>query len=142
LRDEVVNMLIAGHETTANALTWTWHQLLKYPEVFKKVREEVDAVVAGDAPEFAELSKLVYTKAVLEESMRLFPPFWRISRRNIHDTTVGGYDLPAGTNVVTSIYTVQRKESHWTSPMEFRPERFLSPIKKENKFAFIPFGAG
>lgn len=141
LRDEAVNMLIAGHETTANALTWTWNQLLKHPEVLKKVEEEIEAVVQGDAPTFQDIPKLIYTKAVLEESMRLYPPFWRISRKNTEATTINGYDIPAGTNVIASIYTIHRSPKHWENPLVFNPERFLGE-KKHHRFSFIPFGGG
>ena len=142
LRDEVVNMLIAGHETTANALTWTWHQLLKYPEVLKKVREEVEASIAGEAPTFEDLNKLVYTRAVLEESMRLYPPFWRISRKNNTPTTIKGFEIPAGTNFIASIYTIHRNPTYWKEPLTFRPERFLEGAAPHHRFAFIPFGGG
>lgn len=142
LRDEVVNMLIAGHETTANALTWTWHQLIKHPEVFKRVREEINSVVTGVTPSFEDLSKLPYTHAVFEESMRLYPPFWRISRRNINATKIKGYDIPEGTNIIASIYTLHRKEQYWNQPLEFDPERFINRNKTKKKFTFIPFGAG
>jgi cytochrome P450 len=142
LRDEVVNMLIAGHETTANALTWTWRQMLSHPDVYEKVKAEIDSVISGAAPTFEELPRLVYTKAVLEESMRLFPPFWRISRKNYAATKIKGYDIPAGTNVIASIYTIHRKESHWPDPLRFQPERFIGDKKGHHRFAFIPFGGG
>ena len=143
LRDEVVNMLIAGHETTANALTWTWRQMLNHPDVYKKVREELDTVVAGSAPTFEELPRLVYTRAVLEESMRLYPPFWRISRKNYEATNIKGYEIPAGTNIIASIYTIHRDAGHWSDPLVFRPERFLGDEKKKHhRFAYIPFGGG
>ncbi len=142
LRDEVVNMLIAGHETTANALTWTWRQMINHPEVYARVKEEMGRVVAGNAPTFEELPHLVYTKAVLEESMRLYPPFWRISRKNYAATTIKGYDIPAGTNVIASIYTIQRSETHWPDALVFKPERFLGENKNHHRFAFIPFGGG
>jgi cytochrome P450 len=143
LRDEVVNMLIAGHETTANALAWTWRQILSHPDVYQKVKEEIFRVVQGDAPTFEDLPKLVYTKTVLEESMRLHPPFWRVSRKNYEATKIKGYDIPAGAAVITSIYTIQRKEEHWPDPLVFRPERFLGEEKKKyHRFSYIPFGGG
>jgi cytochrome P450 len=141
LRDEVVNMLIAGHETTANALTWTWHQLLKHPEVFSKVREEISSIIKQETPKFEDLHKLIYTKAVLEESMRLYPPFWRISRKNIQAQKIGGFDFPPHTNVITSIYTIQRHSKYWKDALKFSPERFLNN-EPHHRFAFIPFGAG
>jgi len=142
LRDEVVNVLLAGHETTSNALTWTFHQLLKYPEIYAKVNEEIQNLVKGDSPTYEELPTLVYTQAVLQESMRLYPPFWRVSRQATVDTKVKGFDIPKGTNVITSIYTIQRKELHWEDALVFRPERFLNESNDRHKFAYIPFGAG
>ncbi len=141
LRDEVVNLLIAGHETTANALTWTWQQILRYPDVMKKVMEEVNSVISGETPSYEELTKLVYLKATFEESMRLFPPFWRISRRNMVPTKIKNFDIPQGTNVIASIYTLHRNPAYWEDPLSFRPERFINSesIKKN---AYIPFGAG
>lgn len=141
LRDEVVNLLIAGHETTANALTWTWQQLLKYPEVMKKAIEEVNSVMAGETPSYDELTKLVYLKGTFEESMRLFPPFWRISRKNIIPTKIKNFDIPQGTNVIASIYTLHRNEAYWQDAMSFRPERFINS-ENINKKAYLPFGAG
>lgn len=141
LRDEVVNLLIAGHETTANALTWTWIQILKNPEVLKKVREEVQSVVTGEAPNYEDLAKLVYLKAVFEESMRLFPPFWRISRKNKIATKIKNYDIPKGTNVIASIYTLHRNPEYWEDPLSFKPERFIKQDQSKQN-AYIPFGAG
>lgn len=142
LRDEVITMLIAGHETTANALTWTWHQLLKYPEVLKKVRSELNTHIAGDIPSFNEISSLSYTRAVLEESIRLYPPFWRISRKNKEATKIKNYNIPAGTNIIASLYTIHRHVDHWPDPLVFRPERFLEEKKSFHRFAYIPFGGG
>jgi len=142
LRDEVVNILIAGHETTSNALSWMFHQLLKYPDVYKKVTEEIRSKIQAETPTFEELASLIYTQAVFQESMRLFPPFWRISRRATEATKVKGFDIPAGTNVIASIFTIQRSKDHWKDPEEFRPERFLAGGDSHHRFAFIPFGAG
>lgn len=141
LRDEVVNILIAGHETTSNALSWTFHQLLKYPKVYEQVKAEIGRELQGEFPTYEELHKLTYTQAVFEESMRLFPPFWRISRRTTVDTKVKDFDIPAGTNVISSIFTVQKSPKYWSNPLEFKPERFLEK-HDFHKFAYIPFGAG
>lgn len=141
LRDEVVNLLIAGHETTANALTWTWLQILKYPEVQKKVREEVNSVVIGEVPSYEDLTQLVYLKATFEESMRLFPPFWRISRKNEISTKINDFDIPEGTNVIASIYTLHRNHEYWEDPLNFKPERFINQ-NQVKKNTYIPFGAG
>jgi cytochrome P450 len=142
LRDEVVNILIAGHETTSNALSWTFHQLLKYPHVHQKVLEEISQKVKGETPSYEELHSLTYTQAVFQESMRLFPPFWRISRKATEATQVKGFNIPAGTNVIASIFTVQHSSQYWSDPEEFRPERFLTESPTHHRFAYIPFGAG
>lgn len=142
MRDEILNVLLAGHESTANALTWTWHELLKNPEVYKKIKEEVHQVLQGEAPTYAELEKLVYTRAVFEEAIRLYPPFWRVSRKSKIQTKIQQYDIPEITNVIVSLYTIQRSHKHWKNPESFRPERFLDNGEDHDKFAYIPFGAG
>lgn len=142
LRDETVNMLIAGHETTANALTWTWHQVLKNPAVYQKLKDEVDRVVKGQTPTMSELNELVYAKACVEEAMRLFPPFWRISRSNTIPLKIKGFDIPSGTSIITSMYTVQRRNDLWKDAKTFKPERFLEEKKDITPFSFLPFGAG
>ena len=142
LRDEVVNILLAGHETTSNALSWTFHQILKYPEIHQKMKEEIQRVVKNDIATYEELNQLTYTQAVFKESMRLFPPFWRVSRMSIKDTKVKGYDIPAGTNVIAGIYTIQRDSRYWKDALEFKPERFMGKDPETHRFAYIPFGAG
>lgn len=142
IRDETITMLVAGHETTANALTWTWHQILKHPEVYKKLTEEINEKVKGDIPTYEEVTTLHYTKAVIEESIRLYPPFWRVSRSNTEPIQVKGFDVPKGTSIITSIYTVQRNEKFWENPLEFRPERFLEGKEKIVPFSYFPFGGG
>lgn len=143
LRDEVVNILLAGHETTANALSWTVHMILKHPEVYDRMTAEIRSVVKGRMPTYDEVEQLPYTLAVFQEALRLYPPFWRISRRATVDTKVGDYDVPAGTNVIISIFTVQRDPRFWKDPLEFRPERFLEGTEeKTHRFAYLPFGGG
>jgi cytochrome P450 len=142
LKDEAVTMFIAGHETTATALTWTWLMLLKNPETMAKVRQEVEEHFKDEDPSYHTVQKLEYTKAVLEESMRLYPPFWRISRKTAGELKLHDYTIPEGTNIVTSIFNLHRSPLYWESPMEFRPERFLNGQKPKEKFSYIPFGAG
>jgi cytochrome P450 len=141
LRDEAVNMLIAGHETTANALTWTLHLLLTHPEILKRAKSEVESVCQESTPSFEETQMLPYLKAVFEESMRLYPPFWRISRMNEVDIDFGEYTIPKGTNIIASIYTIQRSSRYWENPLVFNPERFLGS-EKPQKFSYLPFGGG
>ncbi len=141
LRDEVVTMLIAGHETTANALSWTWHLLLNHPEQYRKVKEEVNQYIKNDQPTIEDLNKLVYTKACFEESIRLYPPFWRIARQASKDMKINGFDVPKGSNIVCASFNIHRNPVYWKDPSEFRPERFLGE-QNHHKFAYIPFGAG
>jgi cytochrome P450 len=142
LKDEAVTMFIAGHETTATALNWTWLMLLKHPEVMQKVRSEIQSELKGAPPSYQSIQKLEYTKAVLEESMRLYPPFWRISRKTAGTLQLGDYTIPEGTNIVTSIYNLHRSPLYWDDPKTFRPERFLNGQRPKEKFSYIPFGAG
>lgn len=141
LRDEAVNMLIAGHETTANALTWTLHLLLTHKEVRERARKEVLEILKEKTPTFEETQSLPYLKAVFEEAMRLYPPFWRISRLNDEDIQLGEYVIPKGTNIIASIYTVQRSPKYWEDPLKFNPERFTEG-KRPVKFSYLPFGGG
>jgi cytochrome P450 len=142
MRDEVLNILLAGHESTANALTWTWHELLKNPEVYQKIKQEVHQVVKGETPLYEELEQLTYTRAVFEETIRLYPPFWRVSRKNKVATKIKNFDIPETTDVIVSLYTIQRSKKYWKSPKKFQPERFLEGGEEHEKFAYIPFGAG
>ena len=142
IKDETINMIIAGHETTANALTWTWIQILKHPQVYQKIKEEVKQHIHNDIPSMSEVTLLKYTKAVIEESIRLYPPFWRISRANTTPMKIKGYDIPKSTSIITSIYTVQRKESLWNDPLAFKPERFIEDRDKITPFSYFPFGGG
>ncbi len=138
LRNEAITFLVAGHETTANALTWTWYLLSRHPEVERQLQDELRAVLGGEMPTFDDLPRLVYTKAVVKEAIRLYPPIWIIERRVIADDVVGSYRLPAGSSVVISPYLLHRHAQFWDRPDEFDPERF----KDRAPAAYIPFGAG
>ena len=138
LRNEATTFLLAGHETTANALTWTFHLLGQHPEIARQVRDEARTVLGGRAPTLEDLPRLALTKRVIMESMRLFPPIWIIERRVIADDEVGGYFLPAGSSVVISPYALHRHPDFWSQPDAFDPSRFEQPPPD----AYIPFGAG
>lgn len=147
LRDEVITMLTAGHETTANALAWTLYLLSKHPDVLRRVEEEVDAVVApGAAPEVADLERLAYTAQVLSEAMRLYPPVWSIARRAEEDDVLAGYHVPAGTFVVMSPWIVHRDPTLWPNPEGFDPDRFgpggIATQKGRPRCAYFPFSVG
>ncbi len=144
IRDEVLTLLIAGHETTASALTWAWHLLATHPEAQEALRREIAQVVGSRAPQYADLSQLIYCRQVLEETLRLYPPAWLITRRAAQADQLDGHAVPAGAIVIISPYTIQRHPAHWIEPDRFKPERF-SPNRTDQswpRFAYIPFGAG
>jgi cytochrome P450 len=139
LRDEVLTLLLAGHETSANALAWTLHELSRHPEVQDAAAAEARAV-AGDGPVTAELSRhLPLIDRILRESLRLHPPAWILSRRLEADEELGGELLPKGTYVFCPPYLVHRNPRHWPDPSRFDPDRFL---QEPPAHAWIPFGDG
>lgn len=145
LRDEVMTMLIAGHETTATALTWCWYLLSCNVEVRGKLFQEVDEVLGGRPPGFEDLQKLRYTEMVFKESLRLYPPAWMIARRAIEDDEIGGYAIPAGARIAVSPYITHRDPAIWDNPEGFDPERFdpehpADALSRE--FSWFPFGGG
>jgi cytochrome P450 len=145
VRDQAMTLFIAGHETTANALAWTWHLLTQHEAARVKMKAEIDAVLGADrVPGLEETARLPYTTAVLAESMRLYPPVWVVGRRALEDVTIGDYEVPRRTIVITSQYLIQRDERFWPDPLEFRPERWLDEKAREArpKFAYFPFGGG
>ena len=143
LRDEVRTIFLAGHETTSNALAWTWYLLARNPNAATKLRAELDRVLGGRLPTTDDIPQLPYTKMVVEESMRLLPPVWAISREAISDDEVGGYRIPAGSTLVLSQFLTHRHPDFWDDPESFDPERF-SPdrTKDRHRFAYFPFGGG
>ncbi len=143
LRDEVRTIFLAGHETTANALTWTWFLLARNPNAAKKLRAELAQVLGGRIPTVADVPRLPYTKMVVEESMRLLPPVWGMSREVIADDEIGGYRIRAGGTVIFSQFITQRRPEFWEDPETFDPERFAPDRAKErHRFAYFPFGGG
>ena len=143
LRDEVMTILMAGHETTANALTFTFYLLAEHPEVAATLRAELDEVLAGRAPTVEDLAQTPYTKAVVEESMRLYPPAWVVERRAIADDAVGPYPIRAGTVVMISSWVTHRHPDFWDDPETFDPGRFLPGAPRpRHRFAYLPFGGG
>jgi cytochrome P450 len=143
LRDEVLTLFIAGHETTAVALSWTFYLLALNPDADHKLRAELDRVLCGRSPSVDDLPNLRYTRMVLEESMRLYPPAWALPRQAIEDDVLGGYHIPAGSMVDISQYVTHRRPDLWEDPEKFDPERF-TPEQSANRprFAYYPFGGG
>jgi len=144
IRDEVMTLLLAGHETTANALTWTLYLLSQHPEARDKVACEVRDVCTGPVASFDDLPLLTYTRAVLSEAMRLFPPAYLVGRRALEDYPVPNTDyiLPARTVVFLSQYLLHRDERFWNDPSTFRPERWYEVEPSRHRYAYFPFGAG
>lgn len=143
VRDEALTIFLAGHETTANALTWTWYLLSQHPEIEARLHEELDAVLEGRLPEFNDVAHLRYTEMVLAESMRLFPPAWAIGRLSLEDYEVGGYRLPAGSLVLLSQYVMHRDARYFPEPERFDPSRWLPEARETRpQYAYFPFGGG
>ena len=138
LRNETITFLLAGHETTANALTWTFYLLSEHPAAEQQLRDELSDVLGGRAPTLEDLPRLVYLDRVVKESMRLYPPIWIIERHVVTDDVVGGYRLPAGSAVVIAPYALHRHPAFWERPELFEPDRFENRPPE----AYIPFGAG
>ena len=141
VRDQLVTLFLAGHETTSHALTWTLYLLSQNPRAQAKLFEELDRVLAGRAATYDDLPTLPYTEQVVEEAMRLYPPVYSLARAAKEDTVIGGYPVPKGSEVVLWIYMTQRDERWFEAPTEFRPERFAEPTAIP-KFAYLPFGGG
>ena len=143
LRDELVTILLAGHETTASTVSWTWYELHRHPEVGERMRAEAREVLGDGLPEYADLHRLPYTTMVIQETMRLHPPVWILPRRALEPDRVGGYDIPAGSDVLICPYTLHRHPEFWPDPERFDPERFATDqAATQHRYAYIPFGAG
>jgi cytochrome P450 len=143
LRDEAITIFLAGHETTANALSWTWMLLSQNPAVEAKLHAELDSILAGRTPSLDDLPKLPYTGHVITESMRLYPPAWGMARVAIEDVEIGGYPIPKGCGVSLAQWVVHRDARWFEAPEEFRPERWEADLlKRLPRFAYFPFGGG
>jgi cytochrome P450 len=143
LRDEAMTIFLAGHETTANALAWTWYLLSQNPEAEAHVHAELGAVLSGKSPSVEDLPKLTYTEMVLAESMRLYPPAWIIGRKALEDVEVNSYLIPAGSLVLMSQYVMHRDPRYYPDPNRFEPLRWSAEAKAARpKFSYFPFGGG
>jgi len=143
LIDEIMTLIVAGHETTASGLNWTWYLLSQHPRVEARLHAEIDAAAEFAAPTLNDMDALVYTRSVIDEALRLYPPGWLLSRRTIEADVLGGYPVPAGTNVLLPLYLLHRHPRFWRNPEEFDPERFAPEHEAERpRFAYMPFAAG
>jgi cytochrome P450 len=144
IRDEALTLFLAGHETTANLLTWTWYLLSQNPEQETALHDELNQVLAGRTPTFDDIPRLKYTEAVLAESMRLYPPAWAIGRLSLEEHELGGYCLPPKSLVLLSPYITHRDPRYWDSADRFIPERWSTQGIKEasQRYTYFPFGGG
>ena len=142
-RVEVTTFLLAGQETTSLALTWTWYLLSQHPESQRRLEQEIDAALGGRPPEYSDLENLPYTRMVIDEAMRLYPPAWGFSRQALADDQLGGYHLPRGWLAFVIPYVLHRLPAFWKDPDAFDPDRFSSERSADRpKFVYLPFGAG
>jgi cytochrome P450 len=143
LRDQVITIFLAGYETVANALSWTWYLLSQNPDCELKFQNEVDSVLEGRLPAFEDVPRLRYTENVMAESLRLYPPAWAMGRYANNDFALGDYFLPARTTVLISQFITQRDPRYFPEPLRFDPDRFSAEGKaRRAKFTYFPFGAG
>jgi len=143
LIDEVMTLVVAGHETTASALNWAWYLLATHPEADARMHAEIEATPELTAPSLGRMEELSYTQNVVNEALRLYPPGWLLSRRTIDADVLSGFEVPPGTDVLLSPYLLHRHPQYWKEPDAFRPERFDAEHESERpRFAYIPFAAG
>jgi cytochrome P450 len=143
LIDEIMTLVVAGHETTASGLNWVWYLLARHPEAEARLHAELDGAPDRAVLGFADAEALPWTRAVIDESLRLYPPGWLLSRRSIAEDVLGGCPVPPGTDILLSPYLLHRHPRYWRDPEAFRPERFETAQEAERpRFAYIPFAAG
>src|SRR5215213_10588773 len=141
LRDEVMTLFLAGHETTALALSWSWYLLATHPEAERKFHAELDEVLRGRVPNFSDLPKLKYTEMIVKEAMRLYPPAYAVGREAIEETEIGGYRVPKGTQLFDFLWVTHRDARFFDEPAAFKPERWTDGDPSP-KYAYFPFGGG
>ena len=142
LRDQIVTFIVAGHETVASSLTWTWWLLGSHQDVQTKLQKEVDEVLQGRAPEVKDAANLPYTRAVVDEALRIFPPGWVVSRRSLGDDVLGGYEIPEKAVVIISPWATHRHPEAWNKAESFDPTRFMPDAPTPLKGTYLPFGIG
>jgi cytochrome P450 len=143
LLNEILTLIVAGHETTASTLNWTWYLLSQHPEVEEKLSNELDRLPKNEFPEMDDLPKFAYTRQIIDETLRLYPAVWLLTRRALKDDQLGDYFVPAGTEIYISPYFIQRHPDLWEEPDRFNPDRFHSDrLQDRHPLATIPFSAG
>ncbi|HUI16958.1 MAG TPA: cytochrome P450 [Alphaproteobacteria bacterium] len=143
LRDQIATIFTAGHETTANALAWTWYLVALHPAVEEKLQAELREVLGGRAPAYGDLPRLGYTRMVIEEALRLYPPAHTMSREALADDEIAGHPVPKGSTVLISPWLIHRHEKLWERPLVFDPERMApARLARQSRYAYIPFGGG
>jgi cytochrome P450 len=143
LHDELVTILLAGHETTASTLSWAWYEISRQPEIAERMRDEALAAFGDGLPTYEDLRRLPYTAMVIQETMRLHPAVWILPRRALAADNVAGFEIPAGADVMICPYTLHRHPDFWDDPERFDPERFQQEkVAERHRYAYIPFGGG
>ena len=148
IRNEIITMLIADHETTSNALTWTYYLLSQNPQIEKRVFEEIDSVLGGNGgddgqPSVGDLPKLKYVEKVFREAMRIYPPVWSMGRIVEEDYSLGGYTIPKGSSLIFSQYVMHHNSKYYDEPESFDPDRWTEEFKMHlPRFSYFPFGGG
>lgn len=143
LQNEVITLLVAGHETVASSLAWTWYLLAEYIDITERVQDELETVLNGNYPSFEKLPQLEYTRRVFDETLRLYPPVWGVVRTPRQDDEIQGYSLSKGSLVNVISYLIHRHPDFWSNPNEFNPDNFTpQQINQKPKFSYLPFGGG
>jgi len=143
VRDEALTLFLAGHETTANALTWAWYLLSQNPDCERRLHQELDTVLEGRAPGWDDLPQLRYTEMVFAEALRLYPPAWAIGRQALEPFELGGVQIPAQSILIMSPFLVHRDARWFENPERFEPERWTPEARDARpKFSYFPFGGG
>jgi cytochrome P450 len=140
VRNQAVTFIVAGHETAASALAWAWGLLAQHPDVQARLQQESDEVLGGRAPTFADYARLPVARAVIDETLRLYPPAWLITRKSLGADVLGGHDVPSGALIILSPWLLHRHPAVWPEPERFLPQRFLDGTA--DRVNFVPFGAG
>jgi enediyne biosynthesis protein E7 len=142
LAREVLTIIIAGHETTSSVLNWTWYLLARHPAAEARISAEIESLLGAELPPVDAFPQFEYTRQVIAEALRLYPPGWLMTRTAVHDDWLGEYFVPAGTEIYISPYLIQRHPALWQAPGQFDPDRFVADGQERHRLAACPFGAG